>query len=161
MSSPSNYRGGLFPCIPEALFHHIQKVGMQVGTANLKKLKKWKPAWRCPRGKSILTPCWNGFFDLLSVAFVIIITHNGLPQRILPLCLTIKLKCLCSEPCPPVDGRKEKTNTSLCLRLAILGDIRKINGIFFFFTLFPHRPPSLIHKRTWHPDPNQMVIFRH
>ena len=58
--------------------------------------------------RSILTPCWNCFFDLLFEAFVIIIIQNGLPQRILPLCMTIKLKCLCSELCPPVDGRKEK-----------------------------------------------------
>ena len=41
-----------------------------------------------------------------------IIIQNGLPQRILPLCLTVKLKCLCSEPCPLVDGRKEEINTS-------------------------------------------------
>ena len=68
----------------------------------------WKTAWRCRRGMSIPTPFWNGSFDLLSVAFIFIITHNGLPQRALHLCLTIKLKCLCSEPCPPVDGRKEK-----------------------------------------------------
>ena len=33
--------------------------------------------------------------------------HNGLPQRILPLCLTVKLKRLCSEPCPPVADRKK------------------------------------------------------
>ena len=46
----------------------------------------------------------------------------------------------CSEPCPPVDGRKEKTNTSLCLRLAILGDISKINGIFFFLIFFLTAP---------------------
>lgn len=26
--------GGLFPCIPEALFYHIQKVGMQVGNSH-------------------------------------------------------------------------------------------------------------------------------
>ena len=58
--------------------------------------------------KPILTLCWNSFFNLLFTAFVIRIIQNGLPQRILPLCMTIKLKCLCSELCPPVDGRKEK-----------------------------------------------------
>ena len=41
--------------------------------------------------KPILTPCWNCSFDLLLVAFVIIIIQNGLPQRILPLCLTLKV----------------------------------------------------------------------
>ena len=29
-------------------------------------------------------------FDLLSIAFLVI-THSGLPQRILPLCLTVKV----------------------------------------------------------------------
>ena len=48
------------------------------------------------RNKPVLIPCWNCFFDLLSVNFVTIISHNGLPQRILPLCLTVKIKCLCS-----------------------------------------------------------------
>ena len=63
--------------------------------------------------KPVLAPCWNRFFDLLFFAFVIIIIQNGWPQRILPLYLTVKLKCLCSEPCPPVDSRKEEIiNTS-------------------------------------------------
>ena len=48
-------------------------------------------------------------------------------------------------------------NTSLCLRLAILGNVCKINGLF---TLFPHFLPSLIHKRIWHPDPDKMVILK-
>ena len=96
-------------------------------------------SWRCNccREKSLLTPCWNCFFDFLSVAFVIIITHNGLPQRILPFCLTAKLTSLCLEPCPPVNSRKTGINTSPCLRLAIPGDICKIKGLF---TLFPHLP---------------------
>ena len=28
------------------------------------------------------------------------------------LCLIVKLKCFCSESCPPVDGRNEENNTS-------------------------------------------------
>ena len=56
--------------------------------------------------------CWNCVFDSCSVTFVTIITFNGLPGRILPLCLAAKLKCLCSEPCPPVDGRKGEINIS-------------------------------------------------
>ena len=59
-----------------------------------------------------MTPCWNFFFDLLLVASVIIILQNRLPQRVLPFCLAAKLKCLCSEPCPPEDGKKEEMNTS-------------------------------------------------
>ena len=66
----------------------------------------------CCREKSVLTLYWNCFFDLLSIAFVIIIIPNGLPQRILPLCLTAKLKCLCSELCLPLDGEKVSESCS-------------------------------------------------
>ena len=59
--------------------------------------------------------------------FVIIVTHNGLPQRIPPLCLTGKLKYLCSELCLPVDVRKEEINTTAYLRFAILGGTCKIS----------------------------------
>ena len=45
--------------------------------------------------KPILIPCWICFFDFTFV-FVIIIIHNGLPQGTLLLCLTVKLKWLCS-----------------------------------------------------------------
>ena len=38
---------------------------------------------------------------------------NNLPQRILPLCLTVKPKDLYSESCPPVDGRKEDSRVAL------------------------------------------------
>ena len=105
------------------------------------------------REKQTLTPCWNSFFDLLFVAFVTIVIHNALPQRILPLYLTVQLKCPCSEPCLPVDGREEEINTSP----AFLGDVCKINDLF---TLLPHLCPSLIYKRTWHLDPEKMVILR-
>ena len=59
--------------------------------------------------------------------FVITVTHNGLPQRIPPLCLTGKPKYLCSELCLPVDVRKEEINTIPCLRFAILGGTWKIS----------------------------------
>ena len=103
----------------------------------------------CCREKSVLTPHWNCLYGLLSIAFVIINVHNGLSQRILPLCPTIKLKCLCSETCPLGDGRNKEINTSPCLKFAILGGICKINGLF---TLCPHLLPSLIHKRSWHSE---------
>ena len=64
----------------------------------------------CCKEKGNSDSCWTCFFDLLFISFVITIIQNGLPQRILPLCLTVKL--LCSEPCPPVDGRKGEVNTS-------------------------------------------------
>ena len=103
--------------------------------------------------------CWNCLFELLSVAFVItiIIVHNGLPQRILSLCLTVKLKCLCSKPCPPVDCRKKEINISPCLRLAILRHFCKVNGLFTWFPHLTSPLPSLI----WHPDLDKMVILRH
>ena len=88
---------------------------------------------------------------------MIIITHHGLPQRILTFSLTVKLKCLCLEPCPPIEVKKEEINTSSCLRLAILGDTCKIRWTFYFVS----SPPSLIHKRTCHSDPQKMVSFRH
>ena len=74
-------------------------------------------------------------FDLLSIGFVIIIIHKGLHQRILPLCL---FKYLFSEPCPPVDGRREEINTSSCLKLAILGDTCKIKRSFVSLPPLPN-----------------------
>ena len=47
--------------------------------------------------KPLLTPCWNCFFDLLFVAIVIIIIQNGLSQRILPPCLTVKLSAFVQD----------------------------------------------------------------
>ena len=109
----------------------------------------------CCRQKPILTPCWNCFFDLLFAAFVIIIIQNVLPQRILPLCLTIKPKCLCSEPCPPTDDRKEEINTSLIWGLPFYEIFARLMAFLFCF----HFPSSLIYKRTWHQDPSKMVIL--
>ena len=65
--------------------------------------------------KPILTPCWNCFFDLFFVAFVIIYNHTewSASENPAPLPDCSELKCLCLEPCPPVDDRKEKINTSL------------------------------------------------
>ena len=64
------------------------------------------------QGRAKMAPCWK-CVDLLSVAPVIIIIHSGLPQRVLPLCLTVEKKCLCSGPCPPVmTGRKKLTSSA-------------------------------------------------
>ena len=56
---------------------------------------------------------------------------------------------------------KKEINTSPCLRLAILEDICKINGLFFFYFVSSPTtvPPSLIHKRTWYPHPEQHGYF--
>ena len=80
----------------------------------------------------------------------------------MPLYLTVKVPLF---TCPPVDGRKEGRNKHIpCLRLAILGDIRKINVCFTLFTHLSHLShlwrglPSLTYKRTWHPDSTKMVV---
>ena len=113
----------------------------------------------CCREEPILTPRWNYSFDLLSIALVILIIHNGLPQRILPFCPTVLLKRLCSDPCPPVDCMKKEINTSpLPKACHSRRYLQEFNGLF---TLFPHLPPSLIHERIWHPGPDNMLIMRH
>ena len=68
------------------------------------------------KGKANSDSILELFFDLHFLTFIIIIIQNGLPQRILP-----------SQPDPVhlLDGKKEEINTSPCLRLAILGHIRK------------------------------------
>ena len=52
--------------------------------------KKWSPKpgrkKNCYREEPSLTPCWNCFFDLFSVAVAVITIYSGLPQRPLPLC---------------------------------------------------------------------------
>ena len=79
--------------------------------------RRLKPR-QCCREETILTPRWICFFyfklSFLLLLFIkrILSTHNGLPQRTLPLCLNVKPKCLCSGPCPPVDGRKKEINAA-------------------------------------------------
>ena len=52
-------------------------------------------------------------FPLLLFTKRILSIQNDLSQRNLLLCLNVKPKCLCSGPCPPVDGyRKEEINIS-------------------------------------------------
>ena len=125
----------------------------------------------CCREKPILTPCWNYFFDLLFIAFVITIIYNSLPQRTLPLCLTVKLKCLCLAhrkiiwPCPPV---KKKRLTHPFQRLVI--PLEMFCKTEDPFTLFPHCvslsilsfdfSSSLLLSLWSIKDPNKMVILR-
>ena len=71
----------------------------------------------------------------LWLAFVTIIIHNSLHQRILPLCLTVKVPLF--RILSTFGWQKGRGEHIPCLRLAILGDIYKINGLF---TLFPHLP---------------------
>ena len=129
----------------------------------------------CCREKPILTPCWNYFFDLLFIAFVITIIYNSLPQRTLPLCLTVKLKCLCLAhrkiiwPCPPV---KKKRLTHPFQRLALPRDVQQVWTPLF--TLLPHCLSLSIllsdffslllfslwlYERTWHPEPTRWLAW--
>ena len=57
-------------------------------------------------------------------------------QRTPPPCLPDTLKRLCSEPCPTCRRQEGRNQHGPCLRLAILGDAREMNGLFF--TFFPH-----------------------
>ena len=118
-------------------------------------------------------------FDLLFIAFVIIIIHNGLPQRTLPLCLTIKLKCLCSahseilRPCPFVNCYKKEDINPPLLKAGPSGDV--VQDWRSFLLSLPTASPSLFclltlvalcfslwfYKRTWNPDPKKMVTLRH
>ena len=64
----------------------------------------------CCREKPILTSRWSCSFDLLSFAFVVIIIQNGLPQRILPLCLTVKVLWVQNPVHLYVAGKKKLTH---------------------------------------------------
>lgn len=93
------------PEVSKQCFHFPLKISKK--TPVLSSLSVWQ--WvstrlGCYRKKPILAPYWNCFFDLLFLAVVIIKT--------LPLGLTVKLKCVCSGPCPPADAGKEEMNTS-------------------------------------------------
>ena len=74
------------------------------------------------------------FFDWLFVAFVITIIHNGLLHRILFLCGTVKGKVSLFRILSTYGWQEGKNQHILCLRLDILGDNCKVNGLF---TLFP------------------------
>ena len=87
--------------------------------------------------------------------------HSGLPQGTLPLCLKVKLKCLCSAhretswPCPPVNGRgKEEMNTSPH-PLTEAGQTRYFARLTAILLYFLPSSPSLICKRNGHPDPTR------
>ena len=105
----------------------------------------WK--WEIVAGRSQF---WlyigNSFSDLLFIAFVIAIIHTGVPQKILPLCLIVKLKSLCSAhreriwPCPLVNSyNKKKKLIHHFQRLALSGDVLQDCRPFllYFFTASP------------------------
>ena len=81
--------------------------------------------------------------------------NNGLLQGSLPPTAWL-LKSLCSKPCPPIGWRKKLTHL-----LNGLPSRRYLQELNDLFTLFPHLPPSLIHKITWHPIPDKIVVLRH
>ena len=81
------------------------------------------------------------FFDFLFVSFVIII-HDSLPQRTLPLCLTVRWSAFVqlmdrkSDACPPVNSYNKKKRLTHCFQqLAIRRDVCKTED---YFTSLPH-----------------------
>ena len=84
----------------------------------------------------ILTPCWNCFFDLLFIAFVIIIICNRCLKGPCPSVWLLKVPFFRTlSSCRWQEGRNERIP---CLRLAILGDVCKINGLFLCFLTSPY-----------------------
>ena len=84
---------------------------------------------------------WLKYWVLfIAVIAVIIIIHNGFPQRTQPFCL---LKCLCSAhreimgPCPPVNGHKGEINSPLPKSGASWRCFARLRALF---TLLPHCP---------------------
>ena len=69
----------------------------------------------------------NYFFELLFIASIITVIHNVLPKRTLPLCLTVKLKSLCSAhreilwPCPTVNQFSQSSYSAMSNSLQLHG----------------------------------------
>ena len=130
----------------------------------------------CCHEEPTVIPSWNGFFALLLTAVVIVIIHNGWPQRTLPLSLTVQLKCLCWAHrqilWPPnlwvVAGKKRWTQKAGC-PWDVLQDGWPFLPYFptaspswsSLLTLFPHCFFLYFHKRIWHPDTNKLAILRY
>ena len=98
------------------LFNLTRKAPITYCHSTVMPINSREQTWSCCREEPILTPFWNCFFDLLLIAFVIIIILNGLPKGPHPSAQL--LKCLCSAHrkiiwlCPHVNGcKKEEINT--------------------------------------------------
>ena len=122
----------------------------------------------CYREEPNLTTCLICFF-YLNLCFLlplftkrILSIHNGLPRGTLSLCLKIKPKCLCSGKYPdPVHLWMAARNKKLTHPLPEAGHSRRYLQILWPFLLyFLISSPSLFYKRSWHPDPDKMVIWR-
>ena len=105
--------------------------------------------------KPILTPCWNCSYDLLLVAFVIVIIQNGLASgnpAPLPNCL----KWLCSKPCPAVDSRKEEINIFPAGGLPFWEMFAKLVAFLLCFLTCPHLWSI---KKIWHSAPIKWLLW--
>ena len=109
-----------------------------------------KGAQSCPtlQPHGLYSP-WNSLGQNTEAQFVVIIIYTGRPQRILPLCLTVKLKWLCSEPCSCVDGRKKEINTSPCWKFAILRDNCKMDDLFNESLMTFFKEPGIRTPTSW------------
>ena len=151
---------------------HFSPQTLPLQNSSLKTTGEFKSF--CCREEPSLILCWNWFVDLLFVA-VIIIIHNGLPQRTLPLCLTVGLKRLCSShreiidpahlwmatgkkrlACPfPEAGHSQKCFARLKTFFNLLPHCLSLSSLSFDFS---YLLPSLwFYKRIWQPDPKKTV----
>ena len=102
--------------------------------------------------KPILTPRWNCFLDLLFIAFIIII-QNGLPQRVLPLCLMTTPRCLLQNPVHLwMAGRKKLTHPlpEVCYPRRCFQDSVQFSHSVVSDSLWPH---GLQHAKPPCPSP--------
>ena len=75
--------------------------------------------------------------------------HNGFPQGTLP-------KCLCSGPCPAVDGHRKEEITFPPQGWPFQETFaRFMTFVLYFLT----SSPFLFCKRIRHPDPDKMVVL--
>lgn len=85
----------------------------------------------------------------------ILFIHNGLPQGSLPPFLNVNPICLCLGLFSTCWRLQEGRNWHIpTLKLAIPGDICKINGPFTLLLTFP-----LFYKKNWHLDPTRGLFW--
>ena len=109
----------------------------------------WGKPHSCNQEGLILSSFWICLCDFnpYLAAFVIVEVSNGLPQGAsltLPACEELLRKWNYYSPLPEACRSRRH--------------LQELNGLF---TLFPHLPPFLILRRTWHPGLDKMVILRH
>ena len=109
----------------------------------------------CCREEPILTPYWIFYFNLCFPLLLFtkraLFIQSGCLRESFSLCLNIKLKCLCSGPCPDVDGRKA---TSPPQDLPFEEIVARSIGFLLCFLTSPHlcsiTEPGIQTPGRWH-----------